>query len=157
MTTEIRLRDVVDADLDLFFAHQQDREAARMAAFTAKDPSDRSAFDAHWKKIRANAAILIRTVLVDGAVAGHVASWQSDTRELTYWIGREHWRLGVATKALSLFLEVDRARPIQARAAKDNLGSVRVLEKNGFRTIAEERGFANARGAEIDEVVLELG
>src|SRR5437868_586333 len=102
MATGIRLRDVTDEDLAVFSAHQQDREAVRMAAFTSKDPSDRAAFDAHWKKIRANPAILIRTALVDEAIAGHVASWsQSNTRELTYWIGREHWGKGVATRALA--------------------------------------------------------
>ena len=35
-------------------------------------------------------------------------------------------------------------------------GSRRVLEKCGFTVIAEVRGFANARGEEIDELVLRL-
>ncbi|MGY3201486.1 GNAT family N-acetyltransferase [Streptomyces sp. TE5632] len=43
-----------------------------------------------------------------------------------------------------------------ARAAADNTGSVRVLEKCGFEVVGEDRGFANARGAEIDELVLRL-
>jgi RimJ/RimL family protein N-acetyltransferase len=33
---------------------------------------------------------------------------------------------------------------------------VRVLEKCGFKVVGEGRGFANARGAEIDELVLRL-
>jgi RimJ/RimL family protein N-acetyltransferase len=45
---------------------------------------------------------------------------------------------------------------MRARTAKDNVASIRVLEKCGFKAIEEARGFANARGAEIDELVLEL-
>jgi RimJ/RimL family protein N-acetyltransferase len=39
----------------------------------------------------------------------------------------------------------------------DNLGSIRVLEKCGFRMIGIEREFANARREEIDEAVYRLG
>jgi len=47
-------------------------------------------------------------------------------------------------------------RPLYARAAKDNTTSIRILNKCGFKLIGHERGFANARGIEIEEVVLEL-
>ena len=153
----LRLREVADPDLPVFFDHQQDAEACFMAAFTAEDPSDRAAFDAHWAKVRANATVITRTVEVDGAVAGHVASWiQDGQRELTYWLGRDHWGRGLATQALTAFLaEVDE-RPLFARAAADNAGSIRVLEKCGFRPCGTDRGFAHARGAEIDEVILTL-
>jgi hypothetical protein len=43
-----------------------------MAAFTAKDPTDRQAFDAHWGKILADKGITLRTILYDGKVAGSV-------------------------------------------------------------------------------------
>lgn len=153
----LRLREVADPDLPVFFDHQQDAEACFMAAFTAEDPSDRAAFDAHWAKVRANATVITRTVEVDGVVAGHVASWiQDGQRELTYWLGRDHWGRGLATQALTAFLaEVDE-RPLFARAAADNAGSIRVLEKCGFRPCGTDRGFAHARGAEIDEVILTL-
>ena len=45
---------------------------------------------------------------------------------------------------------------MKARVAKDNVPSIRVLERCGFEVVGEERGFANGRGAEIDELVLEL-
>jgi RimJ/RimL family protein N-acetyltransferase len=47
-------------------------------------------------------------------------------------------------------------RPLHARAAADNIASVRVLEKCGFVVTGHDRGFANARGTEIDEVLLTL-
>lgn len=151
------LREVRDDDLDRFFLHAQDPVAARMAAFTAKDPADRAAFDAKWRRIRADPQVTVRTVWVDAAVAGHVASFVMQGQlEVTYWIDRAFWGRGVATAALSALLATVDDRPVHARAAKDNLASIRVLEKCGFRRIAEDRGFANARGEEIDEVVLVL-
>ena len=155
---EIELRDVVDSDLDVFFEYGRDPEAVRMAAFTAKDPDDYEAFLAHWKRILALPGVLNRTIIRGNEVLGSVASFEMDgQREVTYWIGKPYWGQGVATEALRLLLAtVDPTRPMQARAAKDNVGSIRVLEKCGFRVIDEERGFANARGMEIDEVVLEL-
>ena len=59
--------------------------------------------------------------------------------------------------ALSEFLPVQNTRPLYARAAKDNVASLRVLAKCGFMVSGYDRGFANARGQEIDEVVLKLG
>lgn len=126
-----------------------------MAAFTSKDPSDRAAFDAHWQRIMADKQVTNRTILVDGRVAGHVASFvMFGDLEVTYWIDRAYWGQGIATRALAEFLEnVQKKRPIFGRAAKDNLGSRRVLEKCGFKYIGEEKGFANARGREILEVI----
>jgi len=153
---QVVLREVHDSDLPVFFRLMSDPESARMAAFTAKDPTDRDAFDAHWKRIRASSNV-IRTVLVDGDVVGNAAVYGSpDEREVTYWIDRAHWGRGIATAALRALLVAVPERPLYARAAADNSGSVRVLEKCGFRLTARDRGFANARGEEIDEVVLAL-
>jgi RimJ/RimL family protein N-acetyltransferase len=43
---------------------------------------------------------------------------------------------------------------IHARVAADNAGSLRVLEKIGFRRVAMERAFAAGRGEDIQEVIL---
>jgi len=47
-------------------------------------------------------------------------------------------------------------RPVYAHAAKDNFGSIRVLQKCGFQIMGYDRNFANARGQEIEEVILQL-
>jgi RimJ/RimL family protein N-acetyltransferase len=160
VASEISLREVTSGDLDVFFEHQLDPEANRMAAFTSGDPSNREAFMAHWRKIMAEPTVTNRTVLVDGEVAGSVASYvdaEFGKREVTYWIGKEFWGRGVATAALGLLLsEVVTERPIYGRAAKDNTGSIRVLEKCGFRLTGYDRGYAAARGEEIEEVIMEL-
>jgi RimJ/RimL family protein N-acetyltransferase len=154
---QIALRPVHDSDLPVFYRQMNDPESLRMAAFTPKDPADRDAFDAHWKRIRSSADVLNRTVLVDGDVVGHVAVFgEPDEREVTYWIDRAYWGRGIATAALRMLLTQAPERPVYARVAADNAGSVRVLERCGFRLTGRERGFANARGEEIDEVVLTL-
>lgn len=158
MTQDLLLREVVEADLPLFFDFQLDPDANHMAAFTARDPGDREAFAAHWKKILADPTTINRTIVCGGQVVGSVASYVEAGRpEVTYWIGRAHWGRGIATRALAAFLaQVNTTRPIHARVAKDNLGSRRVLEKCGFRVIGESKGFANARGEEVEELHLEL-
>ena len=153
----VRLRDVEEGDLDTFFEHQQDPIANHMAAFTAKDPSDRAAFTAHWAKILSDSSVEVKTILFEGHVAGEVAKFERGGQpEVTYWIGREFWGRGIATSALSRFLGDLQVRPIYARAAKDNVASIRVLEKCGFTVCGNDRGFANARGEEIEEVILRL-
>ena len=152
------LRDVVQDDLPVFFEFQLDPDANHMAAFIARDPSDRQAFIAHWNKILADPTTINKTIVCDGQVVGSVSSYEDGGKpEATYWIGRAYWGQGIATRALSEFLaHVNRARPIYARVAKDNLGSRRVLEKCGFQIIGDAKGFAKARGEEIEELHLGL-
>ena len=76
--------------------------------------------------------------------------------EITYWIDKKFWGQGVATTALKLLLAMETTRPVFGRVAFDNIGSQRVLEKCGFTIIGESTGFANARGQEIEEFLLEL-
>ena len=101
MMNIVQLRDVTEQDLPIFFEQQLDPGANHMAAFTAKNPSDRAAFMVKWTGILCDEAILKKTVLFGGQVAGHVMSFTAP------WSG-------------------------------------------------EDKGFANARGKEIEEVVMEL-
>lgn len=64
--------------------------------------------------------------------------------------------LGIASEALRQFLAELTARPLHARAAKDNAASMRVLERCGFVACGAGRGFAEARGEEIDELIFRL-
>jgi RimJ/RimL family protein N-acetyltransferase len=154
---EVSLRDVRPEDLPVFFGHESDRTAIWMAAFTADDPDDRKAFGLHWAKVLADPSNRTRTVLVGRRVAGHIAAFeQFGKRSVSYWIGREFWGRGVATRALDIFLDEERTRPLFARVAFDNLASRRVLEKCGFALVGREKGFAAARGAEIEELIFEL-
>jgi len=158
-TTEILLRDVTETDLPIFFEHQRDPAANFMAAFTSRDPADRDAFAAHWKRILNDDTVVVKTIVFEGRVIGNVAKFvdrEFGKPEVTYWIGKEYWGMGFATKALSKFLRDIQVRPIYARAAKDNVASIRVMEKCGFAISGYGKGFASARGKEIEEVILEL-
>ncbi|MFJ2772927.1 GNAT family N-acetyltransferase [Streptomyces sp. NPDC087300] len=154
---DVTLREVHDSDLPVFFRQLNDPESRHMAAFTPEDPADRDRFEAHWARNRAAAGVALRTVLADGDVVGNAAVYgEPGEREVTCWIDRAYWGRGLATAALRELLVLVPERPLYARAAADNEGSLRVLEKCGFRATARERGFAQARGVEIDEVVLVL-
>jgi RimJ/RimL family protein N-acetyltransferase len=131
----VTLREVVADDLLTFFKHQRDPEANRMAEFPTRDLET---FLAHWGRILADETVMTKTVLVDGAVAGNVVSWAHDgEHEVGYWLGREVWGKGVATRALSAFIELDTTRPLEAHVAEHNNASRRVLEKCGFVVIGE--------------------
>ncbi len=155
----VTLRPVDETDLALLFEWQRDLAASRMAAFTVKEPSDWNAFQAHWARIRSDGSITMRAVLLEGHLVGTVGSFldpEFGHLEVTYWIGREFWGRGFATLALKEFLRQFPTRPIYARAAADNVASVRVLEKCGFVLVGRSRGYASARGAEVDQVILKL-
>jgi RimJ/RimL family protein N-acetyltransferase len=128
----VALRPVVEADLEDFFAQEQDPEATRRSQFPARD---RDAFMTHWRtRILADPTVLVRTATVDGAVAGSLVSWTQDgQRTVGYWFAREYWGQGVGTRALTLFLEEEKVRPLYADPYAGNVGSVRLLERCGFR------------------------
>ncbi len=153
--TDLELRPIEDADLDALFDQMRDPESVRMAAFTSADPGDRAAFDAHMAKVRASRNGTPRAVLRGGCLVGSIASFVMDgDTEITYWIDRSVWGQGVASRALALFLDTVTVRPLYARAASDNIGSLRVLQKAGFTILRTEVSYANARDTEIEETVL---
>jgi RimJ/RimL family protein N-acetyltransferase len=154
---EVALRPVEDTDLDALFEQMRDPEAVRMAAFTARDPGDRAAFDAQLAKIRADPGVTHRVITVDGRLAGSIASFviEGDT-EVTYWVDRALWGQGVASRALAQLLDLVPVRPLWARAASDNAASLRVLARAGFTVTGTDTGFANGRGAETQETILRL-
>jgi RimJ/RimL family protein N-acetyltransferase len=127
------LREVAESDLDALFEQQADPESSAMAGVPSRD---RPAFDAHWRRIRTDESTVIRVIDVDGEAAGHVLSWRAESRRYVgYWIAREFWGRGLATAALAEYLGELRERPLHALVSTDNVGSIRVLEKNGFVAI----------------------
>jgi RimJ/RimL family protein N-acetyltransferase len=132
------LHQVIDADLQTFFNQQNDEEASRMASFPIRD---QKAFFLHWHKIMADETNILRTILFDGHVAGNVVSFIMDgKREIGYWLGKSFWGKGIASAALSLFLNEVIERPLYAHVARTNPASKRVLEKCGFVRQSEGDG-----------------
>ena len=134
----VSLRRVSDDDLLIFFEQQKDPVAVDMAVVPARD---RPAHMAHWCKVLNDDTIISRTVLFGGEVAGHVVSWEQDgQRNVGYWLGQRFWGSGLATAALSEFLEIEQTRPLYAHVAEHNVGSHRVLEKCGFTASTQAPG-----------------
>lgn len=153
----ITIRDTEVTDLPVLFTQQLDPEANRMAAFVRADPHDRAAFDAKWQRILHAPGIVNKTILLGDEIAGHVSCYPQDGKlEVTYWLGRAYWGKGISTQALGMLLREITHRPVFARAAKDNVGSVRVLRKCGFEIVGEDKGFAHGRGEETEEHVFRL-
>ena len=133
---EVLLRAVIDSDLPIFYRFQADPVVNQMAGFLARDFD---AFMAHWTRIRRDESNILRTILYNGHVAGNIVSFIMErNREVGYWIGREFWGKGIATKALELLLEEVKTRPLYGVALKTNLGSQHVLEKCGFNQFAQK-------------------
>jgi RimJ/RimL family protein N-acetyltransferase len=153
----VSLRPVEDRDLDTIYQQVTDPESVRMAAFTPEDQTDRRAFLSRMSRVRADASSSNRVIDVDGEIGGTIASFRMDNQlEVTYWIDRMLWGKGIASAALQLLIAETAERPLYARAASDNVGSLRVLEKAGFRRIGVNRDFAPGRGEEIEETILRL-
>jgi RimJ/RimL family protein N-acetyltransferase len=129
-----------------------------MAAFTSPEADDRTNFERRWARLRSDVSTTNRVIEIDGRVVGHIGSFDLEGHcEATYWIGREDWGRGIATRALQEFLQLEATRPLYARAASDNAASIRVLTKCAFLIVGEGREFAHGRrNEETDEVVLRL-
>jgi RimJ/RimL family protein N-acetyltransferase len=156
-TPEILLRDATLDDLPILFEHENDPDVRYMAAFGPENMSDQEAFIAHWSKNLANDNTINKVILADGQVVGSISEFELfGERTVGYAIGKAYWGKGITSKALALFLEQSPTRPLYARVVHDNTRSRRVLEKNGFMVIGKDTGFANARGAEVEELILRL-
>ncbi|MGB5418964.1 GNAT family N-acetyltransferase [Algibacter sp.] len=154
---EITLRPTEISDLDTLFQIKLDKEASYLAAFMSKDSNDKTAYINKYTKLLSDPTVNNQTITINNSIVGSIAKFimEGDT-EITYWIDKKFWGQGVATKALKIFLTIETNRPIFGRVAFDNFGSQKVLEKCGFVRIGKDKGFANARQAEIEEYIYKL-
>ncbi len=144
-------------DLNLFFQFQLDKEGSYLAAFTPKNATDKTAYIEKYTKFLSDPTINMRTIKLGDEIAGSIAKFVMEGENgITYWIDKKFWGQGIATTALKDFLKIEKSRPIFGRVAFDNYGSQRVLEKCGFVKIGTDKGFANARQAEIEEYIYKI-
>lgn len=123
----IELRPVRADDLPLLHECEADPVSNALAGVK---PRDRDAFIAHWERIAADTAVIPRVILADAVVAGSIACFERDGEAFVgYWIRREFWGLGIATRAMGLLLREARRRPLHARVSAGNAASIRVLER----------------------------
>ena len=166
-------------DVPVIFEQQSDPVAARMAGVV---PRGREEFEAHWGRLLTAlpARLVARVIEADGVVVGAINCFQRDGLEeelavsmkaggvgrgesgreldfIGYWIGREHWGRGIATRALALMVEEVAFRPLHARTARGNVASQRVLERNGFVVVGSRCAPAEGRFLGGEEVLWMLG
>jgi RimJ/RimL family protein N-acetyltransferase len=155
MTPHVTLRPVTEADFPTLYAHQQEPEANRLAAFP---PRPWEIFEKHWKRILADTSLVARAICADGEVAGQIGVFgPPDEREVGYWLGSAWWGRGIGSRAVALCLEEVKDRPLHAHVAQRNPASRRVLEKCGFKVVGTERG-ALIEGSEVvDQWIMRLG
>jgi RimJ/RimL family protein N-acetyltransferase len=136
MADEVTIRETLESDWPILFENQRDPASSAMAGVPARE------WDAYItlkQKIRTDEANLTWTILYDGQIVGDVVSFLHDgRREIGYRIAQEYWGNGIATRALALFLDVERRRPLYGWVLAQNIGSQRVLAKCGFTIIGEE-------------------
>ena len=153
----ITLRTLADRDLDRLFVWESDPRAVEMAAFTRADPSDRSAFDAHYERVRGDPANLLLAIDDDAELVGTIGSFTMEgERDVAYWIAPERWGQGLASRALEGFLAVELTRPLYGRVADHNAASAKVLARAGFAEVGAETSFAPGVGAEVVERIYRL-
>ena len=157
INAHITLTETEKEDLNALFQFQLDKEANYLAAFTSIHPEDKIAYLAKYTPFLTDPTIRMRTIKVNDEIAGSVAKFmRENSAEITYWIDRKFWGQGIASTALAQFLKVETIRPIFGRVAFDNFGSQKVLEKCSFVKVGTDKGFANARQAEIEEFIYKL-
>ena len=103
-------------------------------------------------------------VQIDGEPAGWitlvVSNWEHGLSEVGYALSSSFQSQGLMTEALQILLDdlfhntlLDR---VEARCALENIGSQRVLEKNGFQREGLLRGYFRLRGRRIDNYLYAL-
>ena len=126
----VALREVLATDIPEFFRQQIDPIACELAAYPPREPER---FDTNWRASIADPEIVARTIVVDGAVAGHLIAWPADGRRLVgYWLDRKLWDHGIMTSALAEFLPLVSQRPLFAHVAEHNPASASLLGRAGF-------------------------
>ena len=153
----VTLRTFTDNDLDALFVWESDPRAVQMAAFTRANPFDRSAFDAHYVRVRSDPSNTLLAIDDDGEFVGTIGSFtMEEKREVTYWIAPERWGQGLASQALRAFLAIESSRPLYGRVAGHNAASAKVLTRSGFVEVGVETAFAPGVGAEVVEHIYRL-
>ncbi|HWB20835.1 MAG TPA: GNAT family N-acetyltransferase [Phycisphaerales bacterium] len=151
----ILLRAVEEGDLLTLYEHQRDPDSIRMAVV---NPRSFDEFVMNYRKAMQDPRVTARSIVVNGEVVGHVDCFQMEGVDAVgYWIAKDHWGRGIATKAVALLLQEVTRRPVHARVAKANKASLRVLEKNGFMITKVEHAEGSERypACELAHLILE--
>lgn len=141
--SNIHIRPVTHADVPALFEMQLDPESNRLAG---TKPRDLATFNAVWARILGDAsnapdpAVTPRAILAGDRLVGMINVFPRDNRDYVgYWIHRDHWGRGIATRAIMLLVSEFTRRPLFAQVVAHNTASLRALERNNFAIISREQ------------------
>ena len=104
-------------------------------------PRSEEVFRALWEKNLCDPTVVARVIVVDDQVVGGISCFKHEGCDAVgYWLSRAVWGQGVASNALAQFVREVPVRPLHATVLRTNAGSIRVLEKNGFRLTGYSMG-----------------
>jgi RimJ/RimL family protein N-acetyltransferase/ubiquinone/menaquinone biosynthesis C-methylase UbiE len=150
----VQLRKVERDDLPRMYQMQLDPESNRLAVTI---PRSAEAFEAHWTNALGDPCVTTKAILLGEEMVGYIACFGRDGRaNVGYWVSREHWGKGIASRALELLLLEVATRPLYAQAATSNGASLRVLQKCGFVVAGVQLAPASDRYPECEEALLVL-
>jgi RimJ/RimL family protein N-acetyltransferase len=150
----VRLRNVGRDDLPRMYEMQLDPESNRLAVTI---PRSAEAFESHWADALRDPSVTAKAILLGEAMVGYVCCFGRDGRaNVGYWVRREHWGKGIASRALELLLLEVSTRPLYAHVATSNGASLRVLQKCGFVVERVQVSPATDRYPECEEALLVL-
>lgn len=154
MNHAVSIRNVERADLPHIYEFQLDPESNRMAVTI---PRSADAFRTHWENALKNPDVTAKAIVVGEELAGCISCFNMDGLDsVGYWLIREFWGRGIASRALELLLTEVSVRPLYARVATSNVASLRVLQKCGFVVERVQFSAADDRYPECEEALLIL-
>ncbi len=128
--SRVRLRDIVPDDLPRMYEFNLDPDANRLAGTI---PRSADAFKANWESALADSNVVAKAISVGDLLTGYISCFKrDDSYSVGYWVGKNFWGQGIASRALELLLNEVTIRPLYAQVATSNWASLRVLQKHGF-------------------------
>ena len=110
-----------------------------------------------WLEIVDNEEFNLNIFLNNDLIGGvGLTPTEDDFYELGYWLGVEYWGQGYATESVMELLNYAKSNTpcekFKANVYKENVASVKVLEKNGFKRVEDREVFSISRQENVPSV-----
>jgi ribosomal-protein-alanine N-acetyltransferase len=155
----ISLKKLTSKDLDYFWTWGSDSKVTQNLFWDAYSSKEAAA---KFLNEIAETHPYFKSICIDGKPIGAITIDQGKGRgiiraELGYVLARNYWNKGITTKAVALaienaFKELDILR-IEAFVDPENMASIRVLEKVGFKKEGYLKNYLVHRGIIRDRIV----
>ncbi len=163
MQENIKLRLIEESDTDFFFELMQNKEYQKhyLERLIPKNYNEAKNEVKKYVKDRENNFAYYFIIERGNTKIGVLDIYkimQKDKRgSIGYGIKKEYWNKGYASKACKLGLKFIKTKlklhSVEATSEPDNIGSCKVLEKNGFKRIGIIKDYYFDKGKFVDRVL----